>query len=157
VDKRKEEKCFMSILRRYQKMSFKIHPKSKEKIISFRGCTFIYHMTNSMIKFEDFTKVDMRVSKIIHVEDFVRARKPSYKVKIDFGPEIGIKWSSVQAKREYTKEELMGREVIGVVNLSPKNIAGFISEVLLLGVPTKDGSLSLFIIRTKPKTCKNRW
>jgi len=97
----------------------------------------------SMITYEDFSKVDMRVGKIIHVEDFERARKPSYKVKVDFGPEIGVKWSSVQAKREYTKEELMGRQVIGVVNFPPKNIAGFMSEVLLLGVPAEDGNLSL--------------
>ena len=96
-----------------------------------------------MITYEDFSKVDMRVGKVINVEDFKRARKPSYKVEVDFGPEIGIKWSSVQAKREYTKEELIGREVIGVVNFPPKNIAGFISEVLLLGVPAEDGSLSL--------------
>jgi len=96
-----------------------------------------------MITYEDFSKVDMRVGKIIHVEDFERARKPSYKVKVDFGPEIGVKWSSVQAKREYTKEELMGRQVIGVVNFPPKNIAGFMSEVLLLGVPAEDGNLSL--------------
>ena len=98
-----------------------------------------------MISFDEFMKVDMRVGKVIAVEDFPRARKPSYKVQVDFGPEIGVKWTSVQAKREYTKEELLGMQVIGVVNLAPKNIAGFISEFLMLGVPAEDGSLSLLI------------
>lgn len=96
-----------------------------------------------MITCEDFTKVDMRVGRVIQVEDFERARKPSYKVKVDFGPEIGVKWSAVQAKKEYRKEELLGRQVIGVIDLPPKNIAGFMSEALLLGVPAENGSLSL--------------
>lgn len=103
-----------------------------------------------MITYEDFSKVDMRVGKIIQVEDFERAQKPSYKVKVDFGPEIGVKWSSVQAKREYTKEELIGWQVVGVVNFPPKNIAGFMSEVLLLGVPAEDGSLSLLEPSRRP-------
>lgn len=103
-----------------------------------------------MITYEEFIKVDMRVGRIVEVEDFERARKPSYKIKVDFGPEIGIKSSCVQAKNEYTKEELIGREVIGVVNLPAKNVAGFISEVLLLGVPCEDGSLSLLEPGRKP-------
>ena len=98
-----------------------------------------------MITYDDFVKIEMRTGKIIHVEDFPRAKKPSYKVKADFGPEVGIKWSCVQAKREYTQEELLNRQVIGVLNFPPKNIAGFMSEVLLLGVPAADGGLSLLI------------
>ncbi|HYX51013.1 MAG TPA: tRNA-binding protein [Ktedonobacteraceae bacterium] len=98
-----------------------------------------------MITYDDFAKVDVRVGKIISVEDFARAHKPTYKVQVDFGPEIGVKWSSVQAKREYTKEEILGRQVIGVVNLGPKNIAGFMSEALIVGVPAEDGSLSLLM------------
>ncbi|MFA5247080.1 MAG: tRNA-binding protein [Candidatus Micrarchaeia archaeon] len=94
------------------------------------------------ISYEDFSKVDMRTGKIIQVEDFPQAKKPAYKVKVDFGPEIGIKCSSVQATN-YSKEELTGKTVIGVVNFPPKNIAGFLSEVLLLGVPGEDGNLSL--------------
>ena len=97
-----------------------------------------------MISFEDFSKVDLRTGKIIQVKDFPQARKPAYKVKVDFGPEIGIKCSSVQATN-YSKDELVGKTVIGVVNFAPKNIAGFQSEVLLLGVPGKDNKLSLLV------------
>ena len=103
-----------------------------------------------MITFDDFVKIDMRVGKILQVEDFERAHKPSYKVQVDFGTEIGIKWSSIQAKSEYSKEELIGREIIGVVNFPPKNIAGFMSEVLILGVPTNDGRVSLLEPSRKP-------
>ena len=102
-------------------------------------------MTSNMISFDDFMKVDMRVGKIIHVEDFSRTKRPTYKVKVDFGAEVGIKWSSVQAATEYSKDEMLDRYVIGVVNFPPKNIAGFMSEVLLLGVPAEDGSLSLLV------------
>jgi len=100
------------------------------------------------VSYEDFSKVDLRTGKIIQVEDFPAARKPAYKVKVDFGPEVGIKWSSVQATN-YPKDELVGKTVIGVVNFSPKNIAGFLSEVLLLGVPGEDGKLSL-LVPSKP-------
>jgi tRNA-binding protein len=98
-----------------------------------------------MITYDDFSKIDVRVGKIIAVEDFTRAHKPAYKVQIDFGPEIGVKWSSVQAKRDYTKEEMLGQQVVGVVNFPPKNIAGFMSEVLILGVLAEDGGLSLLV------------
>jgi tRNA-binding protein len=98
-----------------------------------------------MITYDDFTKVDVRVGKIISVEDFARAHKPTYKVQVDFGSEVGMKWSTIQAKREYTREEMLGRQVLGVVNFLPKNIAGFMSEVLILGVPAEDGSLSLLM------------
>ena len=104
----------------------------------------------SKITYEDFAKVEMRVGKIIQVDDFNRAQNPSYKVKVDFGPDVEIKHSCVQAKREYTKEELLGRQVICVINIPPKNIAGFMSEVLILGVPVKDGSLSLLEPSRKP-------
>ena len=96
-----------------------------------------------MITYEDFEKVEMRVGKIAKVEDFKRARNPSYKVEIDFGSEKGIKRSSVQAKKEYSIEELLGKQVIGVLNFPPKNIAGFMSEVLVLGVEDLEGNLSL--------------
>lgn len=98
-----------------------------------------------MISYDDFTKVDMRVGVVIAVEDFARAKKPTYKVKLDFGEEIGIKWSSVQAKSNYTEEAMLGRQVIAVVNFPAKNIAGFMSEVLILGVPTEDNGLSLLL------------
>lgn len=98
-----------------------------------------------MIAYDDFARVAMRVGVIIHIEDFPKARNPSYKVQVDFGPETGVKWSSVQAGRDYEKEVLLGRQVIGVINLPPKNIAGFHSEVLLIGVPAADGGMSLLM------------
>lgn len=104
-----------------------------------------------MATYDDFEKIDMRVGKVIAVEEFPRANKPTYKVQVDFGEEIGTKWSSVQAKKNYTVEEMLGRYVIGVVNFPPKNIAGFMSEVLILGVPTPDGGLSLLLPSLPPK------
>jgi len=96
-----------------------------------------------MITFEDFKKVDMRVGKIIEVEDFPEARNPSYKLKIDFGKEIGIKKSSAQLTEHYSKEGLKGRLILAVVNFPPKQIANFVSEVLVLGVPDKKESCVL--------------
>ncbi len=96
-----------------------------------------------MATFDDFVTLDIRAGRVLAVEPFDRARTPAYKVRVDFGPEIGEKWSSVQARREYTPDELVGTLVIGVVNVPPKNVAGFQSEVLILGVPAEDGSLSL--------------
>jgi tRNA-binding protein len=99
--------------------------------------------TMDYIEYADFLKVDVRAGKVVQVEDFPRARTPSYRVQVDFGPDIGLRWSSVGAKREYSVSEMVGRFVLGVVNLPPRNIAGFMSEVLILGVPAEDGSLSL--------------
>lgn len=95
-----------------------------------------------MISYDDFRRVDMRVGKVIKVEDFPKARNPSYKFEVDFGSEVGIKRSAAQLTN-YAKEELLGRQVVAVVNFSPKNIAGFISEVLILGVDMKGGVVSL--------------
>jgi len=87
-----------------------------------------------MITYEDFEKVDIRVGKIIEIYDFPEARKPAFKLKIDFGPEIGIKHSSVQAVGAHTKKELQDMLVCCVVNFPVKNIGPFASEVLTLGV-----------------------
>jgi tRNA-binding protein len=101
-------------------------------------------MASETIEYDDFARVDMRAGVVVLVEDFPRARVPSYRVRIDFGPEVGTRWSSVQAKRDYRPDDLLGATVIGVVNLPPRNIAGFKSEVLILGVPAAgDGGLSL--------------
>ena len=97
-----------------------------------------------MAAYDDFCALDIRVGKIIAVEDFPEARKPSYKLTIDFGPEIGTKRSSAQLVTHYKKEELMGKKVLGVVNFSPRQIGPFLSEVLTLGVP--DGNHECILI-----------
>ena len=91
-----------------------------------------------MVSYDDFEKVDIRVGKIISVEDFPEARKPSYKIAIDFGGEIGTKVSSAQLVKHYTKDRLLGKLVLGVVNFPPRQIGPFVSEVLTLGVPDAD-------------------
>ena len=96
-----------------------------------------------MITYGDFEKVDIRVGKIIRVEDFPEARKPAYKLTIDFGPEIGIKKSSVQIVDLYKKEDLKGLLILGVVNFPPKQIGPFISEVLTVGVASEEGKVVL--------------
>ena len=94
------------------------------------------------IEYADFERVDVRLGVITDVEDFPRARNPSYRLTIDFGPEIGTKRSSAQVTT-YTHEELVGMQVVAVVNFEPRNIAGFMSEVLVLGVADADGSVVL--------------
>ncbi|HEY4508837.1 MAG TPA: tRNA-binding protein [Candidatus Paceibacterota bacterium] len=96
-----------------------------------------------MATIEDFQKLDIRVGKIIEILDFPEAKKPAYKLKIDFGSEIGIKNSSVQIVALYTKEELIGKLVLGVVNFPPRKIGPFESEVLTLGVPNEKGEVIL--------------
>lgn len=87
-----------------------------------------------MISWNDFEKIDIRTGTITEVTDFPKARKPAYKLVIDFGEQIGIKRSSAQVTAHYTKEELLNRQVIAVVNFPPKQIADFISECLVLGI-----------------------
>lgn len=91
-----------------------------------------------MASYEDFQKLDIRVGKIVEVLDFPEARKPAYRLKIDFGPEIGIKQSAAQLPKNYTKDELIGKQVLGVVNFPARQIGPVISEVLTLGVPDGD-------------------
>lgn len=96
-----------------------------------------------LINYNDFEKVDIRVGKVLKVEDFPEARKPAYKLTIDFGPEIGIKKSSVQIVDLYRKEELENILVMGVVNFPPKQIGPFLSEVLTVGVANEEGKVVL--------------
>jgi tRNA-binding protein len=96
-----------------------------------------------MISISDFEKVDVRVGRIVRADEFPEARKPAYKLTIDFGPELGTKRSSAQLTKRYTREELAGRLVVAVVNFPPRQIGPFLSEVLTLGVPDADGAVIL--------------
>ena len=91
----------------------------------------------------DFEKLEIRVGQVIEVNDFPKARKPAYKLVIDFGDELGIKNSSAQITHYYAAEELMGRQVVAVVNFPPKQIANFISECLVLGIYDADKNVVL--------------
>jgi tRNA-binding protein len=96
-----------------------------------------------MATFDDFLKVDIRVGRIVEAREFPEARKPAYKLTIDFGPEIGVKRSSAQLVARYSVEELTGRLVLAVVNFPIRRIGPFDSEVLTLGVPDTDGQVVL--------------
>jgi tRNA-binding protein len=96
-----------------------------------------------MATYDDFTKLDIRVGKIMNVEDFPEAKKPAYKLTIDFGTEMGVKRSSVQIVKNYSKHDLKNKLVLCVINFPPRQIGPFLSEVLTLGVPDKNGECVL--------------
>jgi tRNA-binding protein len=98
-----------------------------------------------MITFADFERVDIRAGRIVRAEPFPEARKPAYRLQIDFGPPVGIKKSSAQLTAHYRLDELEGRLVLAVVNFPPRQIGPFMSEVLTLGVPDGEGNVVLVV------------
>jgi tRNA-binding protein len=105
------------------------------------GCG-LYLCTMETITWHDFEKVELRAGTILEVADFPEARKPAYKIKADFGP-LGIKWSSAQITKHYTKDELEGRQIIGVINFPEKQIANFMSQFLVTGFADDNGDIVL--------------
>ncbi len=103
----------------------------------------------NIITYEDFEKVELRSGTIIKTEEFPRAKKPAYKVWADFGPEIGVLQTSAQVTVHYTPESLIGRQIMGCVNLREKNIAGFASQFLLVGFADNAGAVCLATVDPK--------
>ena len=101
------------------------------------------------ITFEEFEKVDLRSGTIVKVEEFPRAKKPAFKVWADFGPEIGILQTSAQVTAHYTPATLLGRQIVGCVNLGEKNIAGFLSQFLMVGFSDEQGGICLITVDPK--------
>ena len=106
-----------------------------------------------MAVYEDFAKLDIRAGTIIHAEEFPKARKPAYKLIIDFGDEIGIKKSSAQITNLYMPEDLTGKKILAVVNFPARQIADFMSEVLVLGTDSPNGIV--LAVPDKPEEIKN--
>lgn len=101
------------------------------------------------ITYDEFERVELRSGTIVKVEEFPRAKKPAYKVWADFGPEIGVLQTSAQVTVHYTPENLVGRQIVGCVNLGEKNIAGFVSQFLLVGFSDESGGICLATVDPK--------
>lgn len=104
-----------------------------------------------MATFDDFMKLDIRVGTVVDAKNFEKARKPAYQLAVDFGEELGVKRSSAQITQHYTAEELIGKQVLAVVNFPPRQIANFFSEVLVLGTYSEGG----VVLITPDKPVKN--
>ncbi|MBT6277536.1 MAG: tRNA-binding protein [Chromatiales bacterium] len=102
-------------------------------------------MVDKTIEWSDFEAVELRVGTITDAQDFPEARNPAYKIWVDFGPEVGIRKSSAQVTQLYSKEELLGRQIVGVVNFPPKQIGPFRSECLISGFVQEDGAVVLAV------------
>ena len=106
-------------------------------------CTFANLQIMQFITWPDFEKIDIRVGTILEAKEFPRAKKPAFQLKIDFGADLGVKHSSAQITKHYLIEELKGQQVVAVVNFPPKNIAGFLSECLVLGIYDENNDVVL--------------
>lgn len=104
---------------------------------------------NNIITYEEFERVELRSGTIVKAEEFARAKKPAFKVWADFGPQIGVLQTSAQVTVHYTPESLVGRQIVGCVNLGEKNIAGFKSQFLLVGFADENGAICLLSVDPK--------
>ena len=124
--------------------SLRIFIDFSNNLLSIFSTIYLYIIImKEQITYNDFDKVDIRLGTVISVEKNEKARKPSLVLKVNFGPEIGIKQSSAQITHFYNKENLVGKQVIGVCNFPEKNIAGVVSQVLILGSIDKEGKVTL--------------
>lgn len=109
------------------------------------SCFHLMTAQAAPLSYGEFDRVDIRVGRVVEVADFPEARKPAYRLRIDFGPGIGIKKSSAQATKHYAKADLLNRQIVAVVNFAPKQIGPYLSEVLTLGVPDGEGGVVLLV------------
>jgi tRNA-binding protein len=123
--------------------AIRVYPFCEIRPNSCNSCSLlIIFALMETIAWHDFEKVELRAGTILEVMDFPEARKPAYKVKVDFG-ELGIRWSSAQITKHYTKDELVGRQIIGVINFPKKQIDNFMSEFLITGFADENGDIVL--------------
>jgi tRNA-binding protein len=109
------------------------------------SCFYTMTAASATLSYDDFVKIDIRVGRIVDVQEFPEARKPAYKLIIDFGAALGVRKSSAQLTKHYSKADLEQRLVVAVVNFPPKQIGPYLSEVLTLGVPDPDGEVVLLV------------